>query len=164
MRSPCKSLFAGHVRRELEHAPARVKEANAKMAESCSGIYIKKCVFFLPLTALSLLPTICFATNAAILDLCSSQQSNENSAQQQPLQQEERPDGKLSGSKQAPRARRCFRLEYNKSMRFSKASKRNTQKQNVVQRRRKRELDKNYMLSLLSRTENTKNAVKKMSR
>jgi hypothetical protein len=42
---------------------------------------------FLPLKALSLLPTICFATNAAILDLCSSQQSNENSAQQ-PLQQE----------------------------------------------------------------------------
>jgi hypothetical protein len=114
VRSSRKSLFAGHVRRELEHAPARVKEANAKMAE-----LEKKCVFFLPLTALSLLPTICFATNAAILDLCSSQQSNENSAQQQPLQQEERPDGKLSGSKQAPPARRCFRLEYNKSMRCS---------------------------------------------
>jgi len=115
-------------------------------------------VFFLPLTALSLLPTICFATNAAIVDLCSSQQSNENSAQQQPLQQEERPDGKLSGSKQAPPARRCFRLEYNKSMRFSKLPKKHTKNKMFFQGSGS-ESRIRIILTLLSRTVNTKSAV-----
>lgn len=76
----------------------------------------KKCVVcFLPLTALSLLPTICFATKAAIVDLCFSQQSNENSAQQ-PLQQERAPTFKIKWIKTSAAGAQVFQThEYNKS-------------------------------------------------